>query len=228
MKIQYYTFLFALLWLSNPVFSDEDNTNICDLPGFEIADICQADSPPINDEYQQGFKEGMRYCRRHPQECQVEQTEHAQFSPEGILYVPYVDVPGPFGDVNVYSVEMQLIPFLENFQFEIINVNLLNVIDPENPPCDTPNGNCPPPPCENDDEGCHVPPPCNNSAGNCPPPIEECKENGNCPPPIEECKENGNCPPPPCENDDEGCNVPFEDECDDEEEENCNIMQPST
>jgi len=47
---------------------------------------------------------------------------HATYSLDGSLHIPCVDVPGPFGTVQVYKADMKIVPLTNPFQFVVIAV----------------------------------------------------------------------------------------------------------
>ncbi|TGN99746.1 hypothetical protein PN36_34030 [Candidatus Thiomargarita nelsonii] len=47
---------------------------------------------------------------------------HATYSLDGTLHIPCVDVPGPFGTVQVYKADMKIVPLTEPFQFIVTAV----------------------------------------------------------------------------------------------------------
>lgn len=44
---------------------------------------------------------------------------HATYSVDGSLHIPYVDAPGPFDSIQVYEVDMKLVPQTSPFQFTL-------------------------------------------------------------------------------------------------------------
>jgi hypothetical protein len=47
---------------------------------------------------------------------------HATYSLDGSLHIPCVDVPGPFGTVQVYKADLKIVPLTDPFQFVVTAV----------------------------------------------------------------------------------------------------------
>jgi hypothetical protein len=74
-------------------------------------------------------EEGRQECRSNPALCGIGEGEvvHATYTFDGKFHIPAVDVPAPFPGQSpfVYEVWMELVPSLEDFQFRLTGVELV-------------------------------------------------------------------------------------------------------
>jgi hypothetical protein len=90
--------------------ANHDNNRQAALCEWEASSTCDTTTP-----YNQGLTDGKAACKANPASCGIATSGsssgsgHATFDvSSGLLAIPYVDVPGPFGGMTSYAVDMKL------------------------------------------------------------------------------------------------------------------------
>jgi hypothetical protein len=95
--------------------------------------------PPVSDggNFEEGKQTGIQQCVSDPASCGISVTAtcdgttpttsgaHASYNPaNGEVHIPFIDVPGPFGDQQVYEVYLIQQPSTFSFDLDLNRLNL--------------------------------------------------------------------------------------------------------
>jgi hypothetical protein len=78
-------------------------------------------------DFEAGKKNGIEQCVGNPTSCGITAAggAHANYNPaNGEVHIPFIDVPGPFGDQQVYEVFLIQQPSTFSFDLDLNRLNL--------------------------------------------------------------------------------------------------------